>query len=220
MEKGLKLSPKQPQAQFEIAKLNLLPGGDPQKALEALDKTIALADDDAALRAEALVQRATLRNNPQQRLADLDEAVRTLPGNAVLLRHRGLVRAEAEKWDDALADFDKAIAADPKQVSTYQMKAQVLVKIKKPPEALAVLEKGHLVAPDNIDLLVAKGQILVAQIELQGRRRGTDPGAGHRWFESADPGTSGGPLRTIGRKGQGPGRRREDPGDQARTSRT
>ena len=55
LEKGVKLSPKQPQAQFEIARLNLLPGGDSQKALEALDKTIALADDDADLRAEALV---------------------------------------------------------------------------------------------------------------------------------------------------------------------
>ncbi len=163
LEKGLKLSPKQPQAQFEIARLNLLPGGDSRKALEALDKTIALADDDANLRAEALVQRATLRSDARQRLADLDEAVATLPNNAVLLRHRGLVRAEAEKWDGALADFDKAIAADPKHVLTYQMKAEVLVKIKKPPEALAVLEKGHLAVPDNIDLLVAKGRILVAQ---------------------------------------------------------
>ena len=63
LERGLKLSPKQPQAQFEIARLNLLPGGDSRKALEALDKTIALADDDANLRAEALVQRATLRDD-------------------------------------------------------------------------------------------------------------------------------------------------------------
>ena len=57
LEKGLKLSPKQPQAQFEIAKLNLLPGGDKAKAIEALDKTIALAGDDANLHAEALLRR-------------------------------------------------------------------------------------------------------------------------------------------------------------------
>ena len=163
LEKAVKLSPKQPQAQFEIAKLNLLPGGNREKTLEALDKTIAMADDDATLRAEALVRRASLRNNARQRLADLDEAVRALPGNAVVLRSRGLARAEAEKWNDALADFDKAIAADPKQVLTYQMKALVLIKIKKLPEALAVLEKGHSIDPDNVDLLVAKGQILVTQ---------------------------------------------------------
>jgi len=163
LEKGVKLSAKQPQAQFEIAKLNLLPGGDPRKAMEALDKTIAQTDDDAMLRAEALVQRAGLRDNFRQRLADLDEAVRALPSNAVVVRKRGLVRAEAEKWDDALADFDKAIAADPKQAVTYQMKAAVLVKTKKFSEALAALEKGHSVAPDNIDLLLTKGQILITQ---------------------------------------------------------
>ncbi|MGA2258019.1 MAG: tetratricopeptide repeat protein [Thermoguttaceae bacterium] len=163
LEKGALLSPKQPQAHFEIAKLNLLPGGNSQKALEALDKTIALASDDATLRAEALVRRATLRSNVRQRLADLDEAVRTLPGNPVVLRTRGLVQAEAEKWDDALADFAKAIEADPKDLLAYQMKAAVLVKIKKLAEALAVLEKGHSLAPNNVDLLVAKGQILVMQ---------------------------------------------------------
>jgi len=163
LEKGVKLSPKQPQAQFEIAKLNLLPGGDPRKAMEALDRTIELAEDDANLRAEALVRRAALQKTSPLRMADLDEAVRALPGNAVVLRTRGLVLAEAEKWDNALTDFDKAIAADPKQVLTYQIKAAVLVKIKKVSEALAVLEKAHTVAPDNIELLLAKGQILVTQ---------------------------------------------------------
>jgi len=163
LEKGVKLSPKQPQAEFEIAKLYLLPGGSSQKALDALDKTIALATDDAALRAEALVRRATLRRGLPQRLADLDEAVRTLPGNAAVLRARGLVNAEAEKWNDALADFTKAIEADPKDAMSYQMKAAVLVKAKKFAEALDVLEKGHRVAPRNIELLATKGQILVMQ---------------------------------------------------------
>ncbi len=167
LEKGVKLSPKQPQAQFEIAKLNMLTGGDLEKAMEALDKTIAESEDDAMLRAEALVQRSRLRDNSRQRLADLDEAVRTLPSNAALLRQRGLARVEAQKWDEALADFDKAIAADPKQVQTYQWKAAVLVKIKRLPEALAVLEKGHSIAPNNVDLIVDKGQILVTQMKYK-----------------------------------------------------
>jgi len=163
LEKGAKLSPKQPQAQFEIAKLYLLPGGNPQKALDALDKTIALATDDATLRAEALVRRATLRRDLPQRLADLDEAVRTLPGNAVVVRARGLMKAEAEKWTDALADFTKAIEIDPKDVVSYQMKAAVLIKMKKFSEALDVLEKGHHIAPGNVEMLLTKGQILVTQ---------------------------------------------------------
>jgi tetratricopeptide (TPR) repeat protein len=162
LEKGVKLSPKQPQAFFEIAKLNLLPGGDQKKALDALDQTIKLADDDATLRADALLQRSTLRKDPKQRLADLDEAAKALPGNSVVLRRRAILEVDAGKWQDALSDFDKAILVDPKQISTYQMKAELLIKLKKLPEALLALEKGHKAVPDNIELLVAKGQILIA----------------------------------------------------------
>ena len=163
LEKGVKLSPKQPEGCSKIAKLNLLPDGDAKRAMDALDKTIELADDNANLRVEALLRRALLRKDLHQKLADLDQAVRALPGNAVVLRTRGAVFVEAEKWTEALADFDKAIAADPKQVSTYKMKADVLIKTKKWPEALAVLEKGHEVAPNDIELPLARGQILIGK---------------------------------------------------------
>ena len=142
LEKGLKISPKQPQAHFMVAKLYLLPGGDAEKAMHSLDQAIDLADDDAGMKAKALLLRASLRKNATQRQADLDEAVKTLPGNAMLLRTRGMVLAEQKDWDKALADFDKAIAAEPKNPLAYQLKAAVLVKIKKYAEALPVLEKA------------------------------------------------------------------------------
>jgi tetratricopeptide (TPR) repeat protein len=163
LERGTQLSPKQPQAFFETAKLNLLPGGDRQKARAALDKTIELAGDDATLRADALLRRSTLRSEAKQRLADLDEAIRALPGNFVLLAARAQAQADSGHSDAAIADFDKAIAADPKQVLTYQRKLDLLVKLKKWPEALATLEKGHVAVPDNIEFLVARAQIFVSQ---------------------------------------------------------
>ncbi len=57
LEKALKLSPKQPQAHYMYAKLNLLPGGDADKALAALNKTVEQSEDDAAMRAKALLLR-------------------------------------------------------------------------------------------------------------------------------------------------------------------
>ena len=81
----------------------------------------------------------------------------------MVLRTRGLVRAEAGKWDDALADFDKAIAADPQAGFELPDQGRGAGQDETGAEALAVLEKGHSLAPDNIDLLLAKGQILITQ---------------------------------------------------------
>ena len=96
LEKALKLSPKQPQAHFTVARLNLLPGGSVEKAVKALDQTVALSEDDAAMRAKALLLRSSLRTNIRQRITDLDEALKALPGNAMLLRVRrpGAVRRQ------------------------------------------------------------------------------------------------------------------------------
>ena len=163
LEKALKLSPKQPQAHFTYAKLNLLPGGDADKALAALNKTVEESEDDAAMRAKALLLRAQLRKDARQRVADLTEALRALPNNAMLLRNRGLALAEDHKWDEALADFDKSIAAEPNDLVSYELKAAVLVNLKKFAEANAALEKAHALAPKNVDLLVSKAKVSVSQ---------------------------------------------------------
>ena len=167
LEKGLKLSPKQPEAYFVLARLYLLPGGDADKAMHSLDKTIELATDDATMRAKALLLRSSLRKTVRDRLADLDEAVRTLPGNAMLFRTRGLAQVEAQNWKEALSDLDKAIAADPNNPIAYQLKAAVLVKLKRFAEAIPVLEKAHALAAENSDLLVAEAQIYVAQSDYK-----------------------------------------------------
>ncbi len=145
--KALKLSPKQPEAHFTVARLNLLPGGNAEKAMKALDETVALADDDPPMRAKALLLRSSLRTNVRQRITDLDEALKALPGNSMLLRARGLALAEDQRWDASLADFDKAIAADPKGLAAYELKASVLAALKKYPEAIAALDKAHALAP-------------------------------------------------------------------------
>jgi tetratricopeptide (TPR) repeat protein len=167
LEKALKLSPKQPQAHFTVARLNLLPGGSAEKAMKALNETIALSDDDPPMRARALLLRSSFRTNVRQRVTDLDEAVKALPGNAMLLRARGLALAEDQNWDASLADFDKSIAADPGNLGAYVLKATVLAELKKYPEALAALDKAHALAPDNAELLLAKAKIYVAQVKYK-----------------------------------------------------
>jgi tetratricopeptide (TPR) repeat protein len=163
LERGIGLNPQQPLALTLIARLQLLPEGDAQRAHQALDQAIALGEDDPPLRAEALVLRANTRSDPRQRLADLDQAVRLVPGDAAVLRARAATRADLEQHDAALEDLDKAIKLEPKQVLAYQLKALVLVKQKKLAEAVAVLEKARGIAPRNIDLSITEAQIYLRQ---------------------------------------------------------
>ena len=79
---AVKLDPDQAETYFRIAELNCLPGGNEKRAMEALDKLIALNKDDPVLKAQALLVRAELQKDPQKRLADADEAVRAAPGSA------------------------------------------------------------------------------------------------------------------------------------------
>ncbi|MCD4726530.1 MAG: hypothetical protein K8R46_02640, partial [Pirellulales bacterium] len=138
LEKAVKLDPKQPQSFLMIARLSLLPGGEgAKKTREALDKALALDIENPMKRAKALVMRAGLQEEPEKKLVDLDEAVRLAPGNAAVVRARGLILADMNKLEPALADLDKAIALAPDDGPTYEAKAIVLARLKKYDEALA-----------------------------------------------------------------------------------
>ncbi len=163
LERAIGLNPQQPLALTLIARLQLLPEGDAQRADQALDQAIALSEDDPLLRAEALVLRANMRSDPHQRLADLDQAVRLVPGDAAVLRARAATRADLDLYDGALQDLDNAIDLEPKQVLAYQLKALVLVKQKKLAEAVAVLKKARGIAPQNVDLSITEAQIYLRQ---------------------------------------------------------
>ena len=89
LEKGVELDPNQPQALYRIAQLNLLPEGDSKRALEAVSEAIRLSEGEFTFRAKALALRAELREDPAERLADLDEAIRINPGDPAPLRLRG-----------------------------------------------------------------------------------------------------------------------------------
>ena len=85
LEKAVKLAPKQAEAYLLIAQLNGLPGGDVKQAREAVDKALALGLDEPPAHAKALLLRADLEEQPEKKLADLNEAVRLAPGDATAI---------------------------------------------------------------------------------------------------------------------------------------
>jgi formylglycine-generating enzyme required for sulfatase activity len=75
LERAVKIEEKQPEAHFLIARLNLLPGGDRQRAAKALDKTIEQTGDPKQ-KADALLLRSGLEGSADRKPADLNAAVR------------------------------------------------------------------------------------------------------------------------------------------------
>ena len=182
LEKAVKLNPKQPDAYLLIAQMNLVPGGEVKQAREAVDKALALGFEDPPARAKALALRARLEEQPEKQLADLDEAVRLMPGDATLVRTRGVVLADMNKLERALADLNEAIKLAPEDGPTYEAKAVVLARLKKYDAALAVLDKARQLSPDSVMPLVEKARIhtqqekLDAAVEDLNRALAMDPG--------------------------------------------
>ncbi|MHC4179115.1 MAG: tetratricopeptide repeat protein, partial [Planctomycetota bacterium] len=166
LERGVKLNPKQPQAIYFIARLNVFPGGDAKRAIEALGQAIELSSEQPPLRAKALMLRATVEKDPEKKMTDLDEAVRIVPDDPAPLRTRGLLRADMGDPEKALTDLDKAIELAPKHLNTYQAKAMVLTRMKRYDEALASLDKAGELVPNSVLPRLQKARIHGLQSNL------------------------------------------------------
>ena len=163
LEKGIEVDGEQPNALFLVARLNMLPEGDTQRASEALDKVIELSQDDPRLLARCLLVRSGLRKKPDEKLADLDAAVEADPKNAAIVRLRGTAHAGMKNFDKALADLKTAVKLQPDSAPTHLALAIVLIEMQKYDEALARLDTVRALRPTSAVPLVQKARIHALQ---------------------------------------------------------
>ena len=166
LEKALKLAPKQAEAYLLIAQLNVLPGGDVKQAREAVDKALELGLDEPPAHAKALLLRADLEEQPEKKMADLNEAVRLVPGDAAAIRARGRLEADLNQLEPALADLNKAIELAPDDGPSYEAEAIVLARLKKYDQALAALDKARQLNPDSVMPLVQRARVHASESKL------------------------------------------------------
>ena len=166
LERAVELDPKQPETFMLIARLNLLPEGDVKRAREAVEQALTLGFEEPSAQAKALMLRATLQEEPERKMADLDEAVRLAPDEAAAVRTRGLLLADLNKLEPALADLDKAIELDPDNGPIYEAKAIVLARLKRYDDALAVLDKARQLSPLSVMPLLQRARVHTSQENL------------------------------------------------------
>ena len=163
IERGLKHAPEQPEILLLSARLNVLAGGDVEKAREAADKAMEMQIDDPRLRANLLTLQAALVDDPDEKRRLLNQAVQTAPTSAPALRTRALLRADRGEFEQALEDFNRALEIDPKHQPTYEAKAAVLAKLEQYDEAIATLDELEALNARSIAPMLQKARIHLLQ---------------------------------------------------------
>ncbi len=161
LERALKLNAEQPEALYYVARLNLLPGGNTERATQAIGQAVKLADGEKQpkLKSQVLTLQASIEKDDAKKLSALDEAVRLAPDEAAAWRSRGLLRAGMKQNEKALADLDKSLELAPDHAATLGVKAAVLVELKRYDEALVVLDRLSELTPDSVHPLMQKARI-------------------------------------------------------------
>ncbi|MDZ7618318.1 MAG: tetratricopeptide repeat protein [Patescibacteria group bacterium] len=167
LTRGTQMDPEQPEALHNLARLNLLPGGDPEQAATALKKALEFDFDDPSLRAKLLSLQAALEEDPAKKQAGLDEAIRLAPNEATALRMRGLLYADQDRDADALTDFNRAVELEPDHAPTHEAKAGLLSKMKRYDEAIVALDKAEELDPQSIAPLLQKARVYLLQENFQ-----------------------------------------------------
>ncbi len=155
LKKAVTFKPKMGEAFLMIAKLNALPDGDRKESLEAVEKAVELAGDDREQLSTALFLRATLAEDDQAQLADLNQAIKINPENLDAVRIRAAYYFRKQEPENALADLNKWLESDEKNAGNYIQVAQQLMltgskfdeSLQR--EAIRILDKAIKIDPEN-----------------------------------------------------------------------
>lgn len=159
LEDALEQDSNQPQALAMVGRLEAIPGGNKERALEALNKCLELEKEDRGLIAKALIVRATLWDDVDKQIADFNEAVKAAPDEVEVIRGRGMFLAEQKRYDEAEADLKKAAELEPDDVMNQIALGSLLAERQKYPEALPYLDKAIELEPQSPQLYLQRARV-------------------------------------------------------------
>ena len=139
------------EAHLLLAKLQVLPGGNRERAIKAANKAAEIYKGKNKKKefAETLVLRARLRENADDRLKDINEALQVLPDNVAVLQLRAATYIERGELEKALADFERLLKQNPNNVAVYKAIANTYLGLEKPEKAIEYLNKAIEIAPED-----------------------------------------------------------------------
>ncbi len=172
LKKAIKLQPEMSECYLMIAKLNGLPGGDEDAALDAVDKAVELAGDDREQLSGALYIRATMSDDEESQIADLNQAIKINPENMDAIRTRGVIYLKQKKTDEAMADIKVWLDNGEKNTANYLAVVTMLMGMGEEfdealqDEALDIIADAIEHDPKNVQPHIVRAQLNVIRENL------------------------------------------------------
>ncbi|MEZ6090062.1 MAG: tetratricopeptide repeat protein [Pirellulaceae bacterium] len=148
LELAVESDPELAEAHLLIARLQALPGGNPERALKAATAAIDSLKDDSFAQSEAYMLRAVMQQDPEARLADIDKAIEANTDNVEAYQARSLFYLQQQKIEEALADLKHVLTIDPTNTRVTETAVRALAELERTDEALKVLNDGLEAKPD------------------------------------------------------------------------
>lgn len=149
LERAVEVEPSLGDAHLLIAKLQGLPGGDVPRAVKAASAAVNLFGEDAKKQAEALVVRAQLREEAEDRLKDFGRAIEVDPTNADAWQGRAVTYMQQGEMEKAIADFNRLIEENKENVNARLALAEALTNMEKFDEAARQVDEAIRLKPDS-----------------------------------------------------------------------
>ncbi len=167
LQMALQHDDKLPYIHYLIARLESLPDGNREKALEAVSAAIRHAGDDKGQLSDALLLRGNLAEDEQSRLADYNQSIVINPANDEALRMRGTYFLAKEDYEKAIADFGALLELDPTDLLAHNALAEAFTFQEKYDDALKHIERAIEQNPNSAAGYTLRARIYALKEDLK-----------------------------------------------------
>jgi tetratricopeptide (TPR) repeat protein len=155
LKKAIEYQPSMVEAYLLTARLNTLPGGDQEDAAAAIDKAVELAGEDRKQLSSALFMRATLSDDEEAKISDLNQAIKIDPNNMDAIRVRAAYYLQNDQAEEAVKDINSWLDSGQGTTANYVAVARSLMAMgtnfddKLKSAAIDIMDKAIEHDPEN-----------------------------------------------------------------------
>ena len=163
LERLLKINESLAAAHILLAQLHLLPGGERETAVTAIDRAIELLDEgeDKGQFSQAYAVKGRLSADPKEQLEHLNKAVEIDADNLEAVRDRGLVFLIQKKHSEAIADFEKILEKDPDELTALHGIGEAFAGSGSFDVAIEHITRAIEAAPESFTSYLLRAKIYV-----------------------------------------------------------